>query len=147
MTQKFTTPCFIRKNTPKLRKKLEELGYKLNNGKAWGRFLVTFRIEETNEWKYVASPEWDLQNNPDIDVSIDCGTNEDLFLAIAALREDSDYMQFFTDGTEFILCDRYDWIDMYSVLCSGLSNAKDRVKELDKFQKATAEELIEHFKN
>ena len=79
--------------------------------------------------------------------AIDCGTNEDLFLAIAALREDSDYMQFFTDGTEFILCDRYDWIDMYSVLCSGLSNAKDRVKELDKFQKATAEELIEHFKN
>ena len=147
MTQKFTTPCFVRKNTPKLRKKLEELGYKLNNGKAWGRFLVTFRIEETNEWKYVASPEWDLQNNPDIDVSIDCGTNEDLFLAIAALREDSDYMQFFTDGTEFILCDRYDWVDMYSVLCSGLSNAKDRVKELDKFQKATAEELIEHFKN
>lgn len=147
MTQKFTTPCFVRKNTPKLRKKLEELGYKLNNGKAWGRFLVTFRIEETNEWKYVASPEWDLQNNPDIDVSIDCGTNEDLFLAIAALREDSDYMQFFTDGTDFILCDRYDWVDMYSVLCSGLSNAKDRVKELDKFQKATAEELIEHFKN
>lgn len=147
MTQKFTTPCFVRKNTPKLRKKLEELGYKLNNGKAWGRFLVTFRIEETNEWKYVASPEWDLQNNPDIDVSIDCGTNEDLFLAIAALREDSDYMQFFTDGTEFILCDRYDWIDMYSVLCSGLSNAKDRVKELDKFQKATTEEIIEHFKN
>lgn len=147
MTQKFTTPCFVRKNTPKLRKKLEELGYKLNNGKAWGRFLVTFRIEETNEWKYVASPEWDLQNNPDIDVSIDCGTNEDLFLAIAALREDSDYMQFFTNGTEFILCDRYDWIDMYSVLCSGLSNAKDRVKELDKFQKATTEEIIKHFKN
>lgn len=23
----FTTPCFIRKNTPELRKKLEELGY------------------------------------------------------------------------------------------------------------------------
>ena len=28
MTQKFTTPCFIRKNTLELRKKLEELGYK-----------------------------------------------------------------------------------------------------------------------
>lgn len=24
----FTTPCFIRKNTPELRKKLEELGYR-----------------------------------------------------------------------------------------------------------------------
>ena len=106
MTQKFTTPCFIRKNTAELRKKLEEMGYKLNNGKAWGRFLVTFRIKETNEWKYVASPEWDLQNNPDIDVSIDCGTNEDLFLALAALSEDNDYMQWFTDGTDFIGCDR-----------------------------------------
>lgn len=46
MTHKFTTPCFIRKNTVELRKKLEELGYKLNNGKAWGRYLVTFRIKE-----------------------------------------------------------------------------------------------------
>lgn len=27
MTQKFTTPCFIRKNTEELRKKLDELGY------------------------------------------------------------------------------------------------------------------------
>ena len=26
----FTTPCFIKKNTPELRKKLEELGYKYN---------------------------------------------------------------------------------------------------------------------
>ena len=25
----FTTPCFIRKNTPELRKKLEEFGYKM----------------------------------------------------------------------------------------------------------------------
>ena len=27
----FTTPCFIRKNTPELRKKLEELGYNILN--------------------------------------------------------------------------------------------------------------------
>ena len=27
----FTTPCFIRKNTPELRKKLGELGYKVSN--------------------------------------------------------------------------------------------------------------------
>ena len=25
----FTQPCYIRKNTPELRKKLEELGYKI----------------------------------------------------------------------------------------------------------------------
>ena len=148
MTQKFTTPCFIRKNTAELRKKLEELGYKqVENG--------------VDEWHIPMSKLPYLETGYDGRVdnyfvgengywhtcAIDCGTNEDLFLALAALREDSDYMQFFTDGTEFILCDRYDWIDMYSVLCSGLSNAKYRVKELDKFQKATAEELIEHFKN
>lgn len=27
----FTTPCFIRKNTQELRKKLEELGYEILN--------------------------------------------------------------------------------------------------------------------
>ena len=31
----FTTPCFIRKNTPELRKKLEELGYEILNS-GWG---------------------------------------------------------------------------------------------------------------
>lgn len=133
MTQKFTTPCFIRKNTVGLRKKLEELGYKLNNGKAWGRFLVTFRIKETNEWKYVASPEWDLQNNPDIDVSIDCGTNEDLFLALSALREDSEYMQWFTDG-EFWDVNFRDDIPF----CEQVGS--------NDFHKATVEEIINHFK-
>ena len=157
MTQKFTTPCFIRKNTAELRKKLEELGYKtLNSGNTTldaHNFDGKGHHKHINEGTaiitsyggyygvvYVAD---DVTNKG----RIDCGTNEDLFLALAALSEDNDYMQWFTDGTDFILCDRYDWVDMYSVLCSGLSNTKDRVKELDKFQKATAEELIEHFKN
>lgn len=111
---------------------MEELGYKLNNGKAWGRFLVTFRIKETNEWKYVASPEWDLQNNPDIDVSIDCGTNEDLFLALAALREDTDKGQWFCDNNDL-------WEQTYSDLPSRYMQMNGH--------KATVEEIIEHFKN
>ena len=36
----FTTPCFIRKNTKELRKKLEVLGYKESIGKE-GPFLFT----------------------------------------------------------------------------------------------------------
>lgn len=34
----FTTPCFIKKNTPELRKKLEELGYTYNgrDTESWG---------------------------------------------------------------------------------------------------------------
>lgn len=152
MTQKFTTPCFIRKNTAELRKKLEELGYKTLNsgnttldahnfdGKGHHKHINegTAIITSYGGYYCVVYVADDVTNKG----RIDCGTNEDLFLAIAALREDSDYMQFFirmAQNLSFV-------IDMYSVLCSGLSNAKDRVKELDKFQKATAEELIEHFK-
>lgn len=143
MTQKFTTTCLIRKNTAELRKKLEKLGYihdkcNLIDVSLYPYLYTYWHCNLGSFYSGIGV----YPNN-----TIDCGTNEDLFLALAALSEDNDYMQWFTDGTEFILCDRYDWIDMYSVLCSGLSNAKDRVKELDKFQKATAEELIEHFKN
>lgn len=130
MTPQFTTPCFIRKNTPELRKKLERLGYKLNNGKWMGKYLATFRIKETKEWRYVASPEWDLQNNPDIDVSIDCGTNEDLFLAIAALRNDTDDYQWFVDATNF-------WFKRPALSLFPIAVPP---------HKATIEEIIQRFK-
>lgn len=134
----FTTPCFIRKNTQELRKKLEILGYKLNNGKWMGKYLATFRIKETKEWRYVASPEWDLQNNPDIDASIDCGTNEELFLAIAALRDDIDKFQWFTDGDKWILCP--------AIKFSTYWVYNDIDVNIDTVHKATVDELIEHFK-
>lgn len=139
----FTTPCFIKKNTPELRKKLEELGYKLNNGKWMGKYLAAFQIKETKEWRYVASPEWDLQNNPDIDASIDCGTNEELFLAIAALRDDTDNNQLFTNG-------KGDWGIYRDGSDGGLSGmdfyGMPNDFEIDNYHKATVDELIEHFK-
>ncbi len=139
----FTTPCFIKKNTPELRKKLEELGYKLNNGKWMGKYLAAFQIKETKEWRYVASPEWDLQNNPDIDASIDCGTNEELFLAIASLRDDTDNNQLFTNGNG-------DWGIYRDGSDGGLSGmdfyGMPNDFEIDNYHKATVDELIEHFK-
>ena len=75
---------------------------------------------------------------------MDCGINDELFLALAAMRDNSDYMQYFTNGYDFILCDREDWVDMYSVLCSGESHGYQDV--LDNYHKATKEEIIEHFK-
>lgn len=139
----FTTPCFIKKNTPELRKKLEELGYKLNNGKWMGKYLAAFQIKETKEWRYVASPEWDLQNNPDIDASIDCGTNEELFLAIASLRDDTNNNQLFTN-------DKGDWGIYRDGSDGGLSGMNfygmPNDFEIDNYHKATVNELIEHFK-
>lgn len=132
MTPNFTTPCIIRKNTPELRKKLEELGYKLNHGKWMGKYLATFRIKEAKEWRYVASPEWDLQNNPDLYISIDCGTNENVFLAIAGLRDDSDIHQWFISPEG----------------CWVYNKGNESILDVsDKWRKASVEEIINHFKN
>lgn len=136
----FTTPCFIRKNTPELRNKLNKLGYfphptanplynnrngDLHTGRGFYANLPIGYIEETNN-------------------AIDCGANEELFLAIAALRDDTDRGQFFVtearlgsincpdsiiEKGSFIICctDKWDSVDIPS-------------------HKASVLELIEHFK-
>lgn len=76
----FTTPCFIRKNTEELRKKLEELGYKMLSP------IEYDNLECSNGWVN------DIKSPNDCN-GIDCGTNEELFLAIAALRDDTDKSQ------------------------------------------------------
>lgn len=78
--------------------------------------------------------------------AIDCRNNDLLFRAVTAIREDTDEDQWFTNGKEWIFCDREDWIDMYSVLCSGGRYNYNKNGELDKFFKATLAELQEHFK-
>ena len=96
----FIQPCFIRKNTPELKKKLEELGYKPFGSvkyewdTGWGlstdNRLGEFESFDNNGLENIIKCE-----SPDYEDSIDCGTNEELFLALAALRNDSDYMQWF----------------------------------------------------
>ena len=90
--KKFTTSCFIRKNTPELRKKLEELGYELSDH---------VKCRYTNEIycydKYCFSS---FPLDCPKDAMFDCGEKEQLFLALAAIREDSDEFQYFTDGND-----------------------------------------------
>ena len=77
----FTTPCFIRKNTKELRDKLENIGYKNC-------------IAEEGPYIFTLSGIFDCMHSECglIDLAynglIDCGDNEKLFLAIAALRDD-----------------------------------------------------------
>lgn len=90
----FIQPCFIKKNTPELRKKLEELGY--NRYPLWmadwsdddSRYV--YLVTDVLYYTYPQEP-----TKPKNGEYIDCGENEELFLALAALRDDSDYMQWF----------------------------------------------------
>lgn len=119
----FTQPCFIRKNTPELRKKLEEFGYimgeSLNTNKSKGLICTKY------------GKVFNIICNADISkYDIDCGTNEELFIALAALRDDNDYMQWFTDGKL--------WEKSNNDLPSHYMQLEGH--------KATVEEIIEHFK-
>ena len=144
----FTTPCFIRKNTQELRKKLEELGYEILN-------FGNTTLDEHNydgkgshksieEGKAIITSYGNLYGviyNVDTVTKkgrIDCGTNEDIFLAIAALRDDTDKYQWFTDGDKWILCP--------AIKFSSYWVYNDIDVNIDTVHKASVNELIEHFK-
>lgn len=121
----FTTPCFIRKNTPELRKKLGELGYKVGyEAYINDAFLAT----DNNEMFGIDEPYRPEQCHG----HIHCGTNEKLFLAIAALRDDTDKYQWFISPEGVWVYNK----DYDSILEVSL-----------KWHKATVNELIEHFKD
>lgn len=140
----FTQSCFIRKNTPELRKKLEDLGYyKSDFGSDFNNSIATTVF---NEYKslYTCIREQSFDDtNPHttwgLKFRIDCGTNEELFLALAALRDDTDKNQWIIDeanecfGFEdsWMICDRDDMNErcVYT-----------------HYRKASAKEIIERFK-
>ena len=128
----FTQPCFIRKNTPELRKKLEELGYKPNGYECFwednSRYIITTIDNQGYSYYTLCIKDSCLLEN---ELFIDCEDNEELFLALAALRDDSDYMQWFTDGKL--------WEKSNNDLPSHYMQLEGN--------KATVEEIIEHFKN
>lgn len=133
LAMEFTTPCFIRKNTERLRESLKIIGIRpflsnegLNamgsNIKVYGR-VAAFSCSDS------------LNNCQDY---IDCGTNEELFLAIASLRNDSDIHQWFTDGEKWVISDIHSLLDLKEYF--------QLIKfDYSKTHKATAEELIKHF--
>ena len=134
----FTTPCFIRKSTPELRRKLDELGYfphptanPLYNHRSGALY--------TGRFFYSNIPTGTQEENSKI---IDCGTNEELFLAVAALRDNSDKYQYFVTEEEMHWPNQDTWMSVGSFIFSYVDNYTDTD---GKIHKATVEELIEHF--
>lgn len=141
----FTTPAFIRKNTTELRKKLEALGYKPLLSIEDGECLSTAsNLENYHSIPAALFDDKDSYRTYDCAGRIDCGTNEDLFLAIAALRDDTDNGQFFVLEERFVSCINPDVIIEKGAFIKCCMD-KWRMPYFP-FHKATVKELIEHFK-
>lgn len=129
----FTTQCFIHKNTANIRNRLKELGYYCNPYLGWHNlFTCVFGINSV-----YSLDDYDTNGLKEIDGLIDCGTNEELFLAIAALRDDTDKYQWFTDGDLWFKCGD----EVCNETIEYYLNKYGR-----KIHKATVDELIEYFK-
>ena len=127
----FTTPCFIRKNTPELREKLKRIGVhpflldeELNS---WGDNIKVFG------WEMVAFSCSDSLN--DCKDYIDCGINEELFLAIAAKRNNTSYGQYWVFDEDFAPYQKGDFVIGTFTRCSCYCHV------------ASVEELIKYFIN
>lgn len=144
----FIAPCFIRRNTPSLIKSLKALGYA--SGENYGKWNII-----CENGKYITGKV--IREN-DKSKFIDCGVNEQLFLALAALRNDSDYMQWFVSHHlviftpmrgqssvkqaftgDFFLCKKEDGKSLIASFIELPGEAKET------WHKATVEELKKHF--
>ena len=139
----FTTKCFIRKNTPELRGKLKKMGYRV------------CRCAEETTAVYLMAGHGDIHAVHDESVDIfedevksgtcklvDCGDNEFLFLALAAMRDDTDKDQLFTNGIDWAI-KREAARNLGLPGFEYLSFPRDVNTPL---HKATIEEIMEQFK-
>lgn len=141
----FIKECFIRKNTEQLIFNLYKLGYEYYRPLDWFKNICTnfgknIDFDGNESDRYVIDAFDDGYISHFNKIMIDCGTNEELFLAIAALRDDSDKNQWFIHKNgEFVFCDQ-----------SELKHVIDNTDEymdycVADFHKATVSELINHF--
>lgn len=145
MKPNFIQPAFIRKNTRELRKKLEELGYEhpadiiederfcIATSPISCKYFIIIKeaFDDTNPHR-----TWNCAGR------IDCGTNEYLFLAIAALREDTNNNQLFTNGIDWAIY--RDNINNIGLSGFDYYNLPHDIRI--PLNKASVKEIIEYFK-
>jgi hypothetical protein len=153
----FTQACFIRKNTPELRKKLEDLGYKKSEfGSDLNNSIATTVSNDKQSYTCIREQSFD-DTNPHttwgFEFRIDCGDNEELFLALASLRDDNDVNQFFYYEGKIVVCvqDSSSTLNIYNdkLYKVKLFDNKNIFFEVPfkKLIKCTAEEIVGHFKS
>lgn len=100
----FKTKCFIRKNTPELRGKLKKMGYQVCHCAEGATAVFLMAVE--GDIHAVHYEELDIfadEVKSGTCKLIDCGDNEFLFLALAAMRDDTDNDQLFTNGIDWAI--------------------------------------------
>lgn len=127
----FTTPCFVRVENPEKRKELtewlESLGYRLEYLRNDG---VTVLTSENRVYVYGEVVYEIIKSDYD---TIDCGENIELFKALAAMNDENDREQWFVEEGRIFKCTS-NKINNYSYHWMTT-------------RKATAEEIVEYFKN
>ena len=148
MDKKFTIPCFIRvtdKNKQYVTDKLKSMGY---NEFVYGTLIDRHCIVANHcisgqfsciEVSRLPKSEADLCN--------DCGTNTSLFLALAAMNDTDDYMQWFVRcgtgiGDSYYLCKakRFRNIRVFRHKSKMGGEYHNGI-----YRKATKDELIKYF--
>lgn len=123
----FTTSCYIKKNNDDIIKALIRLGY------------VEYETRDSEPSYIFCNNGWLFQQSvPSKAVSgivVDCGENDELFLAVAAKRDDTSANQYWVFDHDFLPhYKKGDFTIGYFHRCSCYCHV------------ATIEELIEHFK-
>lgn len=129
----FITKCFIRKNTPELQEKLKEMGYDICPCANFKTSAWLDNCIETNSIHGV--PEHSIGILLHDTDAIDCGENEELFLALAAMRDDTSYGQYWVFDVDFEKWEEGDFVLGEFTRCSCYCHV------------ATVEEIIKHFTN
>lgn len=141
----FVQSCKIAKDTPELRKKLEHIGICLHPTFRSDKFITSGKLY-VNRGFFGCIPIGYIDELNNI---VDCGENEDLFLAIAALNYNTDKFQWFysTGWTDYqgnpikdkwVYCDQ-DTLEQFAWVNNSPNSYKSGWK------KANVKELINHF--
>ena len=131
MAINFIETCFIKKNTPELIKQLSDIGYK---------------VFAANEYNWLQCSNGYVNDVEDIEDCIGqyCWT-EELFLAIAAIRNDTDIHQYFYSngaGYELMI---YCPVDDMNEYLKTIDPNNYHEGALEKIHKATVQELLNFF--
>ena len=131
---KFTTPCFVRVDNAEERQELLKWAIEIGYHHIWepgehryGSFVI---CDEDCVGKAILPEDF-----ADCDF-VDCGTNVELFKALAAMNDEN-------TSEQWLVNDLGIWIKCAADLF-GYTKGEYNVTHL---RKATSEEIVEHFKN